>query len=414
MRSRWETMLHVPVRWAHGKRQKENDGLPSWEAPLEFLHAAFAHLLEEPDSTAPFNRLLGQIEEYIGASASVIFILSETGGAPVPWAWTPGTDCAHMRRLLDARPPSFEPAHLPLEEKWIHRNIMVVNLHHGDRRIGLLMLKVTGPPEELSGIAPLLQKLGGGIATMIHSAQRARINRTAALREERAAVARDLHDSLAQSLSYGKIQVSRLQSLLRGDRQKDSPWCTVEMDSIVQELRSNLNMAYRQLRDLITTCRLTMDGRNLDQALEDSVEEFGKRSGIVFELDNRVVGIKLKADEEMQALHIVREALSNIVRHSHASHAVVRLFSAADGTLSIDISDDGAGIATDRSGDPHHGLMIMQERTHRLGGDFSLGSNDDGGTSVSVRFMPRSVAEEQTTRARVRDDDIPPNRIDHR
>lgn len=399
MASRWQAVLHAPMRWARGARYAEEQNPATADAPLEYLHAAFAHLLEEPDSTVPFKRLLEQLEKCVSASESAIFVHPEEGGPLTPWAWTTGTDCHRLRYLL-AGGSAISLAKgralrvLPDDER-MRSKILVVSLCHDDQRIGFLALKTSASSSSDCKYASVLQKTGSGIAAMIHGARRARINRTAALREERGAIARDLHDSLAQSLSYGKIQVSRLQALSRSDRKNNSPWHSMEMDSVIQELRSNLNMAYRQLRELITTCRLTMDGRDLDQALEDSIEEFGKRSGIAFELDNRVAGIPLNANEAMHVLHIVREALSNIVRHSHARHATVRLFSAVDGRVSIIISDDGTGLAPVRSNDPHHGLMIMQERAHRLDGNFIVASNDHGGTRVSIRFMPKSAADGQ-------------------
>lgn len=378
--------------------------------------------MEEPDSSAPFDRLLQQVKDHVAAKAGVIVIFPETGGSLTPWAWTSEADGARLRRLLSDGLPSFignhcKPMRLECNDSKSQCTILVVGLKNDAECVGLLALEMLQSPKEVSEHIDFLSKLGVGIATMILSVRRARISRSEALREERATIARDLHDSLAQSLSYSKIQVSRLQSLLQGERRETgSPWDTMEMDTVVQELRSNLNMTYRQLRELITTCRLTMDGRSLDQALEDSVDEFDRRSNIVFELDNRIVGVRLRAEEEMQILHIVREALSNIVRHSYANRATVRLFRAGNGELRITVADDGIGIARDGSAsDRRYGLMIMQERTHRLGGDFSLNDNDGGGTSVCISFMPESSpADKQTFSERAHyNDRIPANRIDH-
>lgn len=138
-------------------------------------------------------------------------------------------------------------------------------------------------------------------------------------------IARELHDSLAQSLSYLKIQVSRLQSLLaRGaDRAAIEP--------VVDELREGLNGAYRQLREPPHHVPAE-DGRpGLAAALAKTIAEFGGRGGVAIELDNRLANFLLSVNEEIHVLQIVREALSNVVRHAHATHAAVRL-AQAEGT----------------------------------------------------------------------------------
>ena len=115
---------------------------------------------------------------------------------------------------------------------------------------------------------------GDSVAGILRSAEQSRQKLRHAQCEERAAIARELHDSLAQSLSYLKVQASLLQSAL------STPPDTISRGSIsgpVKELRDTLNIAYRQLRDLITTFRVTMHGKTFAQALEDSVEELERR-----------------------------------------------------------------------------------------------------------------------------------------
>ena len=210
-----------------------------------------------------------------------------------------------------------------------------------------------------------------------------------ALHEERALIARELHDSLAQSLSYLKIQVSRLQSLLK----LDAPQETIDLTAvsgIAEELRTNLNISYKQLRELITTFRLTLNSNNLAQALEDSVEEFENRSSITFYLDNRLALSDLVVDEEIHVLQIVREALSNVVRHSQASCTEIKLAKISPETICITIDDDGIGMNDLLTNKRHHGMIIMQQRAHDLGGNFRVLSSSLGGTQIKVTFTAKS------------------------
>jgi two-component system nitrate/nitrite sensor histidine kinase NarX len=152
----------------------------------------------------------------------------------------------------------------------------------------------------------------------------------------------------------------------------------------LQEIRSSLNLAYRQLRELITTFRLTMNGRTLGQALADSVEEFESRSSVAFALDNRVPDGLLSADEEMHVLQIVRECVCNVVRHAQARRADVSLCADGFGVVRITVDDDGVGMDQPRSPDQHYGLVIMQQRAHGLGGDMRVLRSPEGGTRVCV------------------------------
>ena len=107
-------------------------------------------------------------------------------------------------------------------------------------------------------------------------------------------------------------------------------------------------------------------------------------------LDYRLGDVPLSVNEEFHLLQIVREALTNVVRHARADHALIRLERAADGEVQLRVDDDGRGIAPGSGGDGHHGLSIMHERARQLGGRLNLGAAAGGrGTCVEMRFRPR-------------------------
>ncbi|MCP4981609.1 MAG: hypothetical protein GY935_14080 [Gammaproteobacteria bacterium] len=238
----------------------------------------------------------------------------------------------------------------------------------------------------------VVEILAQGFADVICATRLAQVNHRRALQQERATISRELHDSLAQSLTYLKIQASRLQSIFKSgltENQRDSS----EVELVIQELRGNLKVAYRQLRELMTIFRLTMNGENFNQAIEESIAEFGKRSNIVFELDNRLGSDELTTDEEMQIQHIIREALSNTVRHSHAKRARVMLHQARDYCIQISIEDDGVGIDQMQRRAKHHGLIIMQERSQTLNGKFTVEEQSSGGTKITISFKPQKLVQ---------------------
>lgn len=203
--------------------------------------------------------------------------------------------------------------------------------------------------------------------------------RRLAVLEERAAIARELHDSLAQSLSFMKIQVSRLQSQIKEDK----------ANTVLQELRSGLDNAYRELRELLTTFRVHMDLRGLGHAIQATIDEFSQRSPLSITLDNRLVNCRLTVNEEFHILHVVREALSNIVRHSGAKNVAILMLLKNNGEVELTIDDDGVGFSPAESPHDHHGQAIMKERAQTLGGDVDVMAKRYGGTRVRLSFMPK-------------------------
>lgn len=209
--------------------------------------------------------------------------------------------------------------------------------------------------------------------------------RRVALLEERSAIARELHDSLAQSLSFMKIQISRLQS-------KTSSGATAEeLHEITNELREGLNTAYQELRELLATFRVHMDVRGLGFAIQSAIDEYMQRSGLTISLDNRLVNCRLTVNEEFHILHVIRESLSNIVRHSGASNVEIRLILQANGEVNVTVDDDGIGYTSKDDGTQHYGQTIMKERAYMLGGDVSVVPRRRGGTRVRLTFRPKLV-----------------------
>jgi len=208
-----------------------------------------------------------------------------------------------------------------------------------------------------------------------------------AVHEERSILARELHDSLAQSLSYMKIQAMRLERIL-DNRQEGSA------EAVLADLRSGINSAYQHLRELLTSFRLRADERGLRDALRKAVAEFQAQGDIEIEFDDRLPQDLLTPNQEVHVLQIIREALANVRRHARASRARVQLVESG-GLVSIEISDDGVGIGDVKESWSHHGLSIMRERATSLGTVLEIGGNGQQGTVVKLCFAPRAhVADE--------------------
>ena len=296
------------------------------------------------------------------------------------------------------------------------------------RRFGLLRVALPEGQRLESWQRPLLQSLAGHVATVLDLRSRIRESRRLVLHEERSSLARELHDSLAQSLSYLKIQIVRLEAALKradasrvrvgspagalvGESRADAgkvlhdgrrqPPATPE--EILTEIRTGVSSAYRQLRELLTTFRLKIDGLGLGSALVTTAEEYEARSHLTIELNDHMPADLLSPNEEVHVLQIVRESLSNIVRHAQAKHCRIELAFAA-GEARVEISDDGVGptaSSDDMAADhAHYGTTIMRERAQSLGGDIETESWPNRRYHRQAAF-PAEVSRNRGRRERV-------------
>jgi two-component system nitrate/nitrite sensor histidine kinase NarX len=358
---------------------------------LKLLYDTTRRLNEAPVADATYKLLLKDLERALGLGPGAICVRDPAHGRSFLLASTfrPGAE----HDLPCPPPPAAdrEVPDAPREAAWRRvrtgaREFLAVPLRDQEQNHGWLLLEVPLEGALDPAHAPLLEAVWRHIGLAIGNLRRGIESRRLALLEERAVIARELHDSLAQSLSYLKIQVSRLQQLA-----ERSPRATAETAAVLEELRTGLNNAYRQLRELLTTFRLKMDGRGLAAALADTVEEFRQRSGLAIALEYGLTDCPLSVNEEINILQIVREALSNVARHARANHASVRL-AYRDGRVTVTVEDDGVGLggAQPAARAHHYGLAIMQERARALGGELEVAPRRDGdgrGTRVALRFV---------------------------
>lgn len=275
------------------------------------------------------------------------------------------------------------------------RRVISIALRDADRVHGVLQLVA----DQSSDVEPwklrLLEALARHVGTAIGTVRRVEHQRVLSLMEERSVIARELHDSLAQSLSYMKIQVSRLGSVLeRGGNSRQA-------DTVLGELREGLNSAYRQLRELLTTFRLRFEEENLTAVLEKTAQEFTQRGALAVDLDAQLTNCALSANEEIHILQIVREALSNVVHHAQAKQATIIIHSDPGGQVVVKVADDGVGVGNKAASVHHYGMAIMEERARSLGGELKVENRPEGGALVEVRFVPvqRRALDQQKKRA---------------
>jgi len=280
---------------------------------------------------------------------------------------------------------------VPARDKNTTRSLLIP-VRRGDFAVGMLAAELDSTAAmddtRVQFAECFARLLGVALSTVTHSHEAQRV----ALLEERNAIARELHDSLAQSLAYMKIQVARLQHSL------DSGASPAAVGATAQELRDGVNSAYREVRELISAFRTQVGRGGIASALQDIASEFSHRNDLIVSLDNQLAGCRLGINEEFHVLQIVREAIANTVRHADASKVHIALSYGQDLRVRVVIEDDGRGLSALQSDDKHYGLSIMRERANSLGGELALEPREGGGTRVSVSFAPDRMTPEPAAR----------------
>lgn len=232
---------------------------------------------------------------------------------------------------------------------------------------------------------PLMKSVATMLGRGLFSNQAQKHYHQLLLMEERATIARELHDSLAQVLSYLRIQLTLLKHTVPEENEA--------AQTIITDFSRALNAAYRQLRELLTTFRLTLNQANLPAALQETLDDLQKQTRAKLSLDCQLSSLALDAQMQVHLLQIVREAVLNAIKHAQASDIQVNCITAPDGSHRVNIRDDGIGIGDASEPPGHYGLNIMRERADRLGGTLHFSQPPGGGTEVSVCFRSSAGTE---------------------
>lgn len=280
--------------------------------------------------------------------------------------------CCHSTGLSEANTKQLKQqvtTEKPLSLQW--------DLSDNMHRYGIIIGEIEDNQilsDEQNNLVSVLAKQISGMLAMEHQIEQ---QQQLLIMDERSAIARELHDSIAQSLSCLKMQISYLQ--LQPEPLPEKP------QQLLTEMRSEINTAYSQLRELLTTFRLKLTEPGLLPSLESTINEFSERMGYKIDLNYDLPAKSISPHQSIHIIQIVREALTNILKHANAKWAEVSL-NQYDGIVTITITDDGTGITSNTDKLNHYGLIIMRERALSLNGNCCITPRPQGGTEVKVTF----------------------------
>lgn len=251
-----------------------------------------------------------------------------------------------------------------------------IPLYFQDKPLGIM--NVTGPEwrkltvEELR----LLSTIANQVGIAIERAQLAEEATRLARAEERARIAREIHDTLAQGLTAIALNIEGAMKRLdsRPDQARE------RLARALSMARENLEEARRSVLDLRTTSQLA--GRPLSEALAALGRSFTADTGIAVRV-RADAGLELPIRMEAELFRIAQEALTNVRKHARA-HSVEVVLRRRGQSVALSVRDDGRGIVQEQRRAGGVGVLGMRERARLLGGRLRVSSHVGNGTTISA------------------------------
>ncbi|OIO82361.1 MAG: hypothetical protein AUJ90_02295 [Gallionellaceae bacterium CG1_02_60_948] len=242
--------------------------------------------------------------------------------------------------------------------------------------LGVFTLFFDSPKSSSGKTARLAAMFAELFSSLIEYIKSNREAKRAELLRERQTIANEIHDSLAQTLNFARMNTRLLDGAVRNKNELMVKKYTGELDNA-------LEISQKAVRSLITDFRSEMDPAGLLKALHTLTAEFRAKHNIVFESSIHVADLDLPLEHEIEVYNIVREALSNIAKHSNASHARL-IIDHLCGYFVFSVEDNGVGTFSPVEG--HYGITIMRERAQNIGGEIRVESTKGLGTCVQLYF----------------------------
>jgi len=254
-----------------------------------------------------------------------------------------------------------------------------IRLH--ERTMGELDLFYNAQVAPSQAERSLLEALVAHLSAAMENLRLDSLAKEAAVSQERYLLARELHDSIAQSLAFLKIQVQLMRdALASGD--------ATRIQAVLGEIDTGVRESYGDVRELLLHFRTRANTEHIEPALQTTLRKFEHHSGVKASLQMHGQGLPLTPDLQLQVLHILQEALSNVRKHARASQ--VWLDVQQQPRWRFEVRDDGIGFHTEDPGrgETHVGLRIMAERAERIGATLELISTPGHGSSVVLELAP--------------------------
>lgn len=370
---------------------------------LEALYEVSAQAAAATDLAALAQGFVRQIRRVAGADAAALrwsdegnrrYLLLASDG--LPQALTEAEHCLHTGACLCGQPqaaartrvlalgPGGTPAALAHCRAAGFATLLSIPVHMQQRLLGEVDLLFRAPTDLGAELRALLEAMTQHLASAMEGLRAQALEREAAVSRERDLLARTLHDSLAQTLAFLKIHTRLLRDALAQGDPCASARSLAELEAGVRECDGDV-------RELLVHWRTRTSAEDIEPALRSTLSKFAQQSGIATTLRISGHGLPLAQDLQIQVLHMVQEALSNVRKHAQATR--VQLTVRRHPRWRFTVRDNGRGFDPAAApGALQVGLGIMRERAQCLGARLQLESAPGQGTCVCIELPEQTGA----------------------
>ena len=345
-----------------------------------------------------------QIRRVAGADAAAVRWSNEANeryvllaGDGLPQSLADGEHCLHTGTCLCGQPQlqartrvipitASTALALPHCREAGYQAMVSIPVQMQQRVLGEVDLFFRSNVELTDELRDLLEAMTRHLASAMEGLRATALEREAAVGEERGMLARELHDSIAQSLAFLKIQTQLLRdAVARGDETK--------RDRSMGELEVGVRECYSDVRELLVHFRTRTSEEDIESALRATLSKFEHQTGMATTLSMVGHGLPLAPDLQIQVLHMVQEALSNVRKHAGATRVDVLVH--RHPRWRFEVQDNGTGfVVADMPPDSLHvGLGIMRERAQRIGAVVQVESTLGRGTRVCIELPSVTPAQ---------------------
>ena len=263
------------------------------------------------------------------------------------------------------------------------RSVLVLPLQSDGMLLGLIMLTHPRPDHFTASGIPLLELMAGQVSWGVRNARAYLHSEELAIAEERARIAREIHDGVAQSLAFTALKLDLVDRL----REKEPETAAAELATS----RVTIRELIKEVRRSIFALRpVELERHGFIETIRRYTLDFGQQNDVSVEINIKEAG-QLSLRAETILFRIFQEAMNNVAKHSRAGKVKVSVGATGNGFAFVEVEDDGNGFDIDQVKDRVStvgglGLRSMRERVQSLGGSLDITTAPGSGTVVRAEL----------------------------
>lgn len=259
---------------------------------------------------------------------------------------------------------------------------VIYHIRYRQKNIGVFVLFYRDNVRENRALDMLLENLGRHLGAAIENMRLAALDQQMAVAQERNILAQNLHDSIAQTLSFVNLQVQMLDGALKVKNQE-------QIDDGLKQIKAGVQECYDDVRELLLNFRTRVYKEELEELVQSVLLRFERQTHVKTHLSIKNEGKELTSAQKLQVIFILQEALSNVRKHAKAQTVMVNIRNMEQ--FEMTVMDDGIGIdpkVLEERKQSHVGLSIMRERAQKVKAHIEIESELDQGTTVRL-ILPK-------------------------